>query len=167
MAAFFLPTGGEILLDYFVMDTRLLKMARDSDVPVCLHCMRPHSPLEHFCPHCGNTVGQLTPNIPFVSIPFEVEFLSSTWRRIWASDTGAALRVVCVLIVVMLAPLLLVGLPFVLLTAARQPKRGFDVLVKAEDEFNKGAMDAPAGTPPAPHPSARFEDRPHGGPRKG
>lgn len=31
-----------------------------SEVPVCLCCFTPFKPLQHFCRHCGETVGQLT-----------------------------------------------------------------------------------------------------------
>ena len=128
----------------------------DEDVPVCTQCLRPHSPLLHICPHCGNTVGQFTPNIPFVSIPFEVSFFAGAWRAMWADDTRPFKRVCCVLAILMFAPILLVGLPFILFQHARRKPRGFDVLVEAERKIGAGETPAP---PPAPKPLS-FDDRP-------
>jgi hypothetical protein len=134
------------------MDTRLLKTARDSDVPVCLHCLQPHSPLDHFCPHCGTTVGQLTPNIPYLSIPFEVDFLGKTWRRVWAPNSSVMMCALCLLIVIACAPILLVGLVFMALRGKLTRKHGLDALVDAERRL---AAAAPARLPPAKQDGGR------------
>jgi hypothetical protein len=119
----------------------------DDAVPLCPRCLRPHSPLLHYCPNCGCTVGQFTPNIPFMNIPYQIDFWSVLWRRIWASDTHPALRVMYIVLVLLCVPILLLGLPFLLLKGGRAEPRGFDVLVDTEtklavDPATKGAAES-------------------------
>ena len=111
------------------------------DVPLCTRCLQPYDPLAHFCPHCGCTVGQLTPYMPFVSIPFNVDLLSSLWRRIWADDAHPMTRAFCTVLVLLCAPILLIGLPFILVNlvkTGRKEPRGFDVLVETEQKLADG-----------------------------
>ena len=56
------------------------------DQPVCLRCLQPISPLTHYCGNCGEAVGQLTPCIPFVYIPYYASFFGTMWKRIWKEE---------------------------------------------------------------------------------
>ncbi|MDB6054204.1 MAG: hypothetical protein JWN25_1727 [Verrucomicrobiales bacterium] len=40
-------------------------IAKDDAVPLCYHCLCPHSEATHFCSECGTTVGQYTNWLPF------------------------------------------------------------------------------------------------------
>jgi hypothetical protein len=89
----------------------------DRAMPLCLHCLEPYEPLvQHYCPKCGNAVGQLTPNIPFVNIPFEFEFWGRLWKAVWSPRQGRYIfRVMAlVLFVSFFWPILLVGMPLIL-----------------------------------------------------
>lgn len=41
------------------------ELAKDEAVPLCHHCLTPHSEGEDFCPACGAAVGQYTNWLPF------------------------------------------------------------------------------------------------------
>ena len=41
------------------------ELAKDEAVPLCHHCLTPHSEAEDFCPACGAAVGQYTNWLPF------------------------------------------------------------------------------------------------------
>lgn len=111
--------------------------------PLCLHCLRGYDPLRHYCPHCGAAVGQLTPYIPFVNIRYQFEFWGGLWRKLWSLEQGhVAIRVMAVLVIMWGMPLMLVGLPFVLLDRRRWSARGFEVLVEAEKRAGEGSADA-------------------------
>jgi hypothetical protein len=51
--------------------------------PLCPGCLTPVDPLQHYCHRCGTAVGQLTPYIPFVNIPFTVCLFDRLWTRLW------------------------------------------------------------------------------------
>ena len=102
--------------------------ARDDEqaVPVCLECLTPYEPLQHYCTKCGSTVGQLSPYIPYVNIPFNYSIFRTMWRRIWSgTGTPVYLKVFCAVMIVLFAPVMLIGIPF-LLIARLQQKRGSD-----------------------------------------
>lgn len=103
-------------------DTRqALSSVRPEEVPVCLQCLTPYSPLEHYCPVCGQVVGKFTPYIPFVNIPWTCDFWGKLWKRTWfESGRTRADRVFNVLLMIMFAPILLVGIPFALLAKVRR-----------------------------------------------
>jgi len=91
--------------------------------PVCLNCMTPHDPLMHFCPRCGATVGQLTIYMPFEGIHWQVDFFSKAWSRVWHNRRAGFLsKVFCLFMIVVYAPIMLLGLPFILLGRRRKPK---------------------------------------------
>jgi hypothetical protein len=101
--------------------------------PLCLHCLQPFNPLQHYCPRCGAAVGQLTPNIPFVNIRYQCEFWRCLWQKLWSPRPGhIPLRILAAALIGLLAPILLLGLPFALLDRRRRAPRGFDALVTAE-----------------------------------
>src|SRR5262245_56313242 len=52
-------------------------------IPVCNRCLTPVDPLQHYCHVCFNAVGQLTPYIPFVNIPYNYSFYDILWVRLW------------------------------------------------------------------------------------
>lgn len=80
--------------------------------PVCMRCFRPVDPLAHYCPHCGEATGQLTPYIPFVSIPWETRIWGQIWRQIWSRDVSLPGRVFRLFMVVWNVPVMLIGLFF-------------------------------------------------------
>jgi hypothetical protein len=93
-------------------------------VPLCLHCLQPYDPLlHHYCPNCYNAVGQLTPNIPFVNIPFQCEFWSRLWQLLWSPRRGhLLLRLAAALLIFLFVPILLAGIPFALFRRSPTPR---------------------------------------------
>ena len=89
---------------------------RGEEVPLCTRCLSPHSPSEHYCPKCGAAVGQFTAYIPFVDIPFLANFYARLWERVWF-ERGVTVfsRTASLILILLLAPVMLVGLPFALL----------------------------------------------------
>jgi len=55
----------------------------DDAVPLCWGCLTPVDPRQHYCHRCGTAVGQLTPNLAFVNIPFGVSLVDRLWTRLW------------------------------------------------------------------------------------
>ncbi len=87
----------------------------DTGTPVCLRCLTPYEPLQHYCEKCGTAVGQFTPYIPFVSIPFSVSLFERLWQRIWDSDSvHISKKVFYWALIVWWAPIMLLGIPFML-----------------------------------------------------
>ncbi len=85
------------------------------ETPLCLKCLQPVDPLMHYCPNCGEAVGQLTPYIPFVNIRFNYSIFSTMWKKIWeGKDTGVFAKIFYLFLIVLCAPIMLIGLPFVL-----------------------------------------------------
>jgi hypothetical protein len=98
-------------------DSTLLPAAATppEEVPLCLHCLEPVHPLDYYCPHCGEAVGCFTPYIPFVNIPFEISFFARLWRKLWRPvHTPIGTRALWAVLIVLLAPAMLLGLPFAL-----------------------------------------------------
>lgn len=93
----------------------LAEAQRDETIPVCPHCFTPFGETQYYCAHCGESVGQLTGYIPFVNIRFATNFYGRLWRRAWfGKGAGLGTRILCLLVVSLAAPLMFVGLPFVL-----------------------------------------------------
>lgn len=89
-------------------------------VPVCLKCLTPYDPLQHYCGHCGEAVGLLTPYIPFVNIAFNYSIFRTMWRQIWFErSTGIGKRLVYLLLIIVIAPIMLIGIPFALISKLR------------------------------------------------
>lgn len=84
------------------------------EAPLCLYCLRPVDPLDHYCPHCGEAVGQLTPYIPFVNIRWMTRIWDDIWQQLWSKDTPVIGRLLRFVMIVLFAPILLVGIPFML-----------------------------------------------------
>ena len=94
-------------------------------VPLCTRCLRPHSPHQYYCAHCGAAVGQYTAYIPYVDIPFFANFYGRLWRRAWF-ERGVSLisRAFSMLIILLAAPVMLIGLPFAILKRRRERADG-------------------------------------------
>lgn len=87
----------------------------DDATPVCPHCLAEIVPEQYYCDKCGQTVGQLTGVIPFVNIRFWALFVGGIWQRIWFDRrTGFVRRVLLFLLLVLLVPPVILGLPFAL-----------------------------------------------------
>ena len=86
---------------------------QDADaLPICPGCFTPVSPLDHQCPSCGKSVGQYTPNLPYEGIFYRMEFFRGLWQR--ANAPGPSLlRLLDWFLLIVLAPITLIGLPFV------------------------------------------------------
>lgn len=84
------------------------------DVPLCLQCLRPVSPLDHYCPHCGQSVGQMTPYLPYEGIWFNAGMWAKLWDRLWFRNIDSAARKCFFFFIILLgAPILLLALPTV------------------------------------------------------
>jgi len=78
-------------------------------VPLCLHCLEPVDPLDQVCPHCGATVGQLTPYLPFESIRWSSAIWGQMWQQVWHKETPILGRVFRLFVIIWFVPFLLVG----------------------------------------------------------
>ena len=81
----------------------------EQETPVCIKCFRPISPLAHFCPHCGEAAGQLTPSLPFESLGWQAQMWGRVWRQIWSPGTSLPGRWFRLLMIILSAPILMVG----------------------------------------------------------
>ncbi len=92
--------------------------------PCCPHCLAQISPLEDYCSHCGEAVGQLTGVIPFVNIRFQTNFYGKLWRKLWYHEgVGMLTRAICLLCIMLLAPVMFLGLPVVIWDAIQARRR--------------------------------------------
>ena len=60
----------------------------------CPHCIEPVSPEQYYCTKCGKPISGLVGLLPYESIPFEINFFSSTWRKMLAAGTFFPIRVI-------------------------------------------------------------------------
>lgn len=85
------------------------------EAPLCLRCLAPVHPLQHYCHQCGDTVGQLTPYIPYVNIRFYVSIYERLWRRLWFEHRDSIwIKIFFIVFIAWTAPILILGMPFVL-----------------------------------------------------
>ena len=56
---------------------------REGAQPLCLQCLAPSDPLQHYCEECGEAVGLFTPYIPFVNIRFNYSVFGRLWKTLW------------------------------------------------------------------------------------
>lgn len=95
---------------------------KETEVPLCLHCMRPVSPLDHYCQHCGQSVGQFTPYLPYEGIRFHAGMWGKLWKRLWFSDVDTLPRKCFFFLVILIgAPVLLLALPHVWWQSLEEP----------------------------------------------
>lgn len=83
---------------------------QEKGVPLCLRCARPVDPLSHYCPHCGETIGQFTPYIPFVNLRMQINFWVQSWRQIWSGKVSFGGCCFRLLTIVLNMPILLIAL---------------------------------------------------------
>jgi len=95
----------------------------EEPVPVCPHCLHPVDPRDYYCPHCGEDVGRFTPYLPFINIPFTCNFLARIWHKLFDRSAGILTRVFCLCLVILFAPILLLGLLFRLWDKFRKRKQ--------------------------------------------
>ena len=50
--------------------------------PLCTLCGRPYLLGQYYCEHCGEAVGNITPYVPYVNIPFNYRPFGEIWRRL-------------------------------------------------------------------------------------
>jgi hypothetical protein len=94
-------------------DNKTEETQGEESQPLCFQCLTPVEPLQHYCSNCGGTVGNYTRYLPFVNIPFQVEFSAKVWMKFWRSDDSLLLRILIFPIVIfMWGPIFLIGLPF-------------------------------------------------------
>ena len=98
-----------------------------SAIPVCVGCLAPVDSARYYCKSCGYDTGQFTTYLPFVDIPLMAAGYGAVWRRIWSSESSRWYSIVgCILFIIVFAPVMLVGLPFVWL--ARRKSRASEGL---------------------------------------
>ena len=84
------------------------------EAPLCLQCLQPVSPLDHYCPHCGQSVGQLTAYLPYEGIWFNAGLWAKLWNRLWYRRVDSLPRkCFFLMLIVLTAPILLLALPTV------------------------------------------------------
>lgn len=112
---------GDSLMRRLRDSTMQTDLILDADAtPLCLGCLAPVSPLQHYCDECGACVGRFTPCLPFELIPYYAQFFGALWDRLWFSKRASLpARVLYVLIILLVEPLMLLALPFTLLSWRR------------------------------------------------
>lgn len=85
----------------------------DNSTPVCLNCIKPVDDLnQHYCPHCGNVTGKYTRYMPFVNIQFNYSIFGTLWKKLNTSKTVLPVKIICLFLIMVLAPaMLIVGIP--------------------------------------------------------
>jgi hypothetical protein len=96
----------------------------DVELPLCLNCIRPVSPLDHYCPHCGQSVGQLTPYLPYEGIWFNAGMWGKLWDRLWYKNVDTVARKCFFFFLILIGtPILLLALPTVWWWKSRENQR--------------------------------------------
>src|SRR5688572_27583819 len=91
-----------------------------SATPVCPGCLAPIELARDYCKTCGRDTGQFTTYLPYVNIPWMATGFAAAWQRVWQHNGPRwYARVGCFLFILLFAPVMLVGLPFVLLARRR------------------------------------------------
>ena len=80
------------------------------ETPVCVRCFRPSDPLVHYCPHCGEATGMWTTYLPYENIRWYAGIYARMWNEVWSRDVSMPGRILRMIIIVMFAPIMLVGL---------------------------------------------------------
>lgn len=96
------------------------------DVPCCTICGRPYVRGQYYCEHCGTVVGNLTPYIPYVNIPFNYGPFRDMWRGlIGAEKMSLGKRIVSAVVIGTnsFGIFVLAGLPFAILDWVRRKRR--------------------------------------------
>lgn len=94
------------------------------ETQVCPHCFTPVDPLDHFCPKCGQTTGQLTPYIPYLSIRYNYGRFGLRWRNVWNREISWPMRIIgAATFLLVCGPFYVIALPFVIAEAIRTRRR--------------------------------------------
>ena len=81
--------------------------------PLCPQCLTPFEPLQHYCANCGGTVGDYTRYMPFVNIPFQVEFFGKVWKLFWNGNISFFKKIgIFPILISLWGSLFWVGVPF-------------------------------------------------------
>ena len=92
----------------------------EGEQPLCPHCLAPSDPLQHYCEECGEAVGRFTPYIPFVNIRFNYSVFGKLWQGLWYDPSkGSGTRLFYFLLIVLIAPVMFLALPFVIIAKRR------------------------------------------------
>jgi hypothetical protein len=96
--------------------------------PVCIRCFRPVHPLNHYCPHCGEAVGQFTQYIPFLNLRWQVSVWVRMWQQVWSRNVSVLGRLFRLFMIIWQFPIvLLVGLPFKIIEKVKKKSRPHDI----------------------------------------
>lgn len=95
----------------------------EQETPVCVRCFRPVNPVTEFCPHCGEACGQYTTYLPFESIRWQAQTFGRAWRQIWSPGTSLLGRWFRLLMIILSAPIMMVGTLLVGVFWHIRPKR--------------------------------------------
>jgi len=91
-------------------DTADKSAEQEKEIPLCLKCARPVDQMSHYCPHCGEATGQLTPYIPFVNLRMQINFYAQIWHQIWSGKVSFLGRSFRLLMIILLIPIMLLAL---------------------------------------------------------
>ena len=98
----------------------------DDARPLCLQCLKPCHPLQHYCDSCDSNevINPLASYIPFVRIRFAYGFFGKMWRIMWYDEEASTIfRLLCLFLIIFFAPILLiVGFPLFLTGKIPEPK---------------------------------------------
>jgi hypothetical protein len=85
------------------------------DVPCCTGCGRPYRPGQYYCEHCGTGVGERTPYVPYVNIPFNYGPFVHAWRGLKGLEPASYDQKTLYVLLLLLTHwvVFLIGLPFV------------------------------------------------------
>jgi hypothetical protein len=83
---------------------------QEKEIPLCLKCLQPVDSLCHYCPNCGEAVGQLTPYIPYVNIPWQTQIWGRMWQQLWSRKISFAGKLFRLFMIVWNVPVMLIGI---------------------------------------------------------
>ena len=78
----------------------------DDARPVCVKCLEPCHPLQHYCVNCDSNevINPLASYMPFVRIRFNIGMVAKTWRKmLYDKEASILFRLVCLLVIVLFA----------------------------------------------------------------
>ena len=83
----------------------------DDARPICVKCLEPCHPLQHYCANCDSNevINPLASYMPFVRIRFNIGMLGKLWRRILYDKHTSIIRKLLVLFLLILGFLILPG----------------------------------------------------------
>ncbi|HUU43168.1 MAG TPA: hypothetical protein VMX57_05280 [Planctomycetota bacterium] len=102
------------------------------EIPCCTGCGRPYVKGQYYCQHCGTAVGNLTPYVPYVNIPFNYGPFTDLWKTL-RGEAGAGIprRILAAFVIILMSPIMIIGLPIVFIEWLRNRK-------KPDDTANEG-----------------------------